>query len=88
MSIEKENNPLRDSKTIRELISKIIGPITPTGSDYEDHNRLENLKVYGELIDSMILDINKISIHYKNHYEESIKEIVKEADMILKEIRE
>lgn len=33
----------------------------------------------------MILDINKISIYYRNHYEESIREIVKEADMILKD---
>lgn len=88
MNMEKENNPLRDPETIRELISKIIGPITPTGSDSEDCDRLENLRVYGELIDSMILNINEISIHYKNHYEESIKEIVKKAEMILKEIRE
>lgn len=84
MNMEKENNSLRDSETLKELILKIIGSITPTGSDSEDRDRLENLKVYGELINSMILDINKISIYYRNHYEESIREIVKEADMILK----
>ena len=84
MNMEKENNSLRDSETLKELILKIIGPITPTGSDFEDRDRLENLKVYGGLINSMILDINKISIYYRNHYEESIREIVKEADMILK----
>lgn len=82
MNMEKENNSLRDSETLKELILKIIGP--PTGSDSEDRDRLENLKVYGGLINSMILDINKISIYYRNHYEESIREIVKEADMILK----
>lgn len=49
MNMEKENNSLRDSETLKELILKIIGPITPTGSDSEDRDRLENLKVYGEL---------------------------------------
>lgn len=29
MNMEKENNSLRDSETLKELILKIIGPITP-----------------------------------------------------------
>lgn len=51
--MEKKDH-FRDPKVLKELIQNLVGPIMPTGCDSEDRNRLENLKIYGELIDSMV----------------------------------
>ena len=57
--MEKKDH-FRDPKVLKELIQNLVGPIMPTGCDSEDRNRLENLKIYGELIDSMVIDLDNI----------------------------
>lgn len=74
---------LKDPEILKEILYRLVGPINPTGSDSVDRERLENLKVLGELIDSVVLDIDNIAYHYENSYEHSIKELVNEANNIL-----
>lgn len=80
--MEKKDH-FRDPKVLKELIQNLVGPIMPTGCDSEDRNRLENLKIYGELIDSMVIDLDNIVFYYRDHHEESIKNLVKQANIIL-----
>lgn len=83
--MEKEDH-LRNPKVLKKLIKKLVGPIIPTGDDSEDRDRLENLKIYGELIDSMVVDLDNIVFYYRDHHEESIKNLVKQANSILDDI--
>lgn len=78
-----EEKNLKDPGVLKEILYKLVGPIDPTGSDSIDQERLENLKVLGELVDSIVLDIDNIAYHFQNSYEHSVKELVKEANNIL-----
>lgn len=81
--MERKLNVLKDPEVLRELIRELIGPIYPSGDSGLDKERLDNLKIYGELVNLMVKDIDDIAWNYKDFQEKSIKDIVKEANNIL-----
>lgn len=48
------NNYFKDPVVLEELVSKLIGPIYPESDSYADLERLENIKIYGKVIKSMV----------------------------------
>lgn len=57
-----------------EIITKLIGPISPVGCSNTDRKRLENLKSHLTLMEALLADIQEITEH-KDSYERSVKEI-------------
>ena len=46
-----------------EVVTKLVGPINPVGETRRDAERLENLKVMGELVGALISEINGVALH-------------------------
>ena len=55
-----------------EIISKVLGPIIPTGQHGVDTDRLKNLEATIEVVDALILDIAEVAGSSHRH-EASIK---------------
>lgn len=70
-----------------EVITKLIGPIQPTGCHGEDARRLENLKKTTELIDLLVADVREAALSVGRE-EASMKAIGKLAEAFVAEIQE
>lgn len=77
-----------DSHTVRRVVEKLIGRIRPTGTSHEDGNRLDNLKELTSLIEYFVFNLKAISNDNKHRNEYSVKEMVKEAERCLQELKE
>ena len=58
--------------TVYEIVTKLIGPISPTGDHGKDTELLTNLGATIELVDALILDIAEVAESSHRH-EASIK---------------
>lgn len=73
-----------DSKTIIEVLNRLIGDIEPTGDSSIDSSRLENLEVYGEVLIEMSNRLHSIVDEgYKYNSLKSMKDIIEKSDDIL-----
>lgn len=46
-----------------DVVKKLIGPITPTGERHEDNLRFRNLEDTCDLVDSLLTDIDQLSVY-------------------------
>lgn len=44
-----------------EIVKKLVGPINPVGETTTDNQRFENLKIMCELVDSLLIEIDKVN---------------------------
>lgn len=73
-----------DSKTIIEVLDRLIGDIEPTGDSSIDASRLENLEVYGEVLIKMSNRLHSIvDKGHKYNSLKSMKDIIEKSDNIL-----
>lgn len=56
-----------------DIVDKLVGRIDPIGDTAIDNERFENLKVYCELIDTMVRNIDDIAYNNMNSELSSIK---------------
>jgi hypothetical protein len=54
-----------------EIITKLIGPITPVGATHIDEGRFENLKKLCELTQSLVILIDEVAVDHKTTAEYS-----------------
>ena len=59
---------------IYDVVKKLIGKIRPVGETNTDNKRLENLKEMTELVDKLLIDIDKVACQYKDSHEYSVKQ--------------
>ncbi|WP_333615651.1 hypothetical protein [Bacteroides pyogenes] len=59
-----------------EIVDKLVGNIEPFGSESIDEVRFENLKVYCELIEKMIIKVDNIAYENKDDTSSSVKKSV------------
>lgn len=59
-----------------DIVDKLVGRIDPIGDTAIDNERFENLKVYCELIDTMVRNIDDIAYNNMNSELSSIKRTV------------
>lgn len=70
---------------IYDVVTKLIGPISPIGETNADEQRFENLKVMTELVDKLLGDIDKV-IPCKNRVEYSMKKAGEYADKFFSQL--
>jgi len=66
---------------IHEIVKKLVGDISPVGETNEDNKRFENLKIMGDLVESLLSDMDDIVYRKSNNQEYSIKRAV---DFVIK----
>lgn len=69
--------------THKDIVLKLIGPISPVGESGADEERLENLKKLCDLVDGLMFEIDHVASH-KDRYEYSVKKAGEYADNFLK----
>ena len=72
---------------LQQIVDSIIGSTHPTGDDYLDIIRKDNVKVLGELLIEKVRHLHQVA-KFKDSDLASIAAIGKEADAILQEIKE
>ena len=70
-----------------DVITKLIGPIQPTGETFADAKRLRNLETTIDLIQRLIADIRHASVA-KCRTESSMKAIGEAAADFLEELKD
>ena len=63
---------------LHEIVCRLVGPIQPVGETHEDNRRLDNIKVFIELTDRLLLDIDDAASKIDSHMA-SVKAIAKRA---------
>ncbi len=76
-----------DAKDYHEIIKKLVGPIEPIGETNEDDRRYENLKTMITLVDSLLFDIDMVSIE-SDRIEYSMKRAGEKAKKFMEDIKE
>jgi len=71
---------------IYEVVKKLIGPIRPVGETNADNKSFENLKIMGELVKSLVGDIDSVSYDFKDDHQYSVKKAAEYADEILNQL--
>lgn len=71
-----------------QLVSRLIGNITPVGETYEDEERLKNLQMCSTILHLIINDIYENITYYKNDARGSVKRIVSESYKILESLND
>ena len=71
-----------------QLVSRLIGDITPAGETYEDEERLKNLQMCSIVLHLIINDLYENIIYYKNDTRGSVKRIVSESYKILESLND
>lgn len=66
------------SKTMYEVVTKLVGPTLPVGETHTDEQRFENLKVLTQLVESLIKDISLVA-QLRGQYQHSISKAGKYA---------
>ena len=68
----------KENYSLYEIITGMVGRITPVGETYEDAQRANNLEVYCDIVYLLLQDIIDIApMRYSSYH--SVKEIGKEA---------
>lgn len=70
---------------VYEVVKKLVGPIRPVGESSTDEERFENLKVMTDLVDMLLIDIDRVAMA-KNHCMHSMSKSGKFADEFLTRI--
>jgi len=70
-----------------QIITKLIGQVSPIGDASKDDERLANLIQHCELIELLMEDVQYVANH-KNSYESSVKMLGDYADKFLKTLLE
>ena len=52
---------------LNEIVMKLIGPVNPVGETRTDDERFENLKQLCELVDSLVVIIDKVTPNERRH---------------------
>lgn len=71
-----------------QLVSRLIGDITPVGETYEDEERLKNLQMCSTVLHLIINDLYENITYYKNDARGSVKRIVSESYKILESLND
>jgi hypothetical protein len=69
--------------TYTEIIEKLIGKIQPTGDSNRDLERLDNLKQMCELVNNLIVEIDRVYCDNKESKEHSVKIMAEYANNFL-----
>ena len=77
-----------DDKVIFEVVSRLIGPINPSGDDSIDQYVLANINNYGKLINIMISELGEVYQYNKDSPYSSEKSIADHIHSILSEVEE
>lgn len=73
--------------THHDIVKKLIGPINPVGDSAIDKERLENLKDFCTLVESLVYDLDDLKSNFINSKEHSVHEIARQAERTLEDIR-
>jgi hypothetical protein len=57
---------------LKDIVMKLVGPVSPIGETNEDNQRYENLKVLCDLTDDLIAAIDKVAYQNKDRAEYSM----------------
>ena len=76
----------KENYSLYEIITGMVGRITPVGETYEDAQRANNLEVYCDTVYLLLQDIIDVAPMRNSAYH-SVKEIGKEAYNSLFEIK-
>ena len=76
----------KDGIDIYEVVKKLVGPITPIGCHATDKDRLENLKVFINVVEEMLVDLERVA-SYQNRQEISMKVMGIDAHHFLQDMR-
>lgn len=60
---------------VMKVLDKLIGPIEPVGSEAIDADRVENMKIYCEILERMHTRVNNIVFRCRDCNLESVKKI-------------
>ncbi len=71
-----------------QLVSRLIGNITPVGETYEDEERLKNIQMCSIVLHLIINDLYENITYYKNDARGSVKRIVRESYKILESLND
>ena len=71
-----------------QLVSRLIGDITPVGETYEDEERLKNLQMCSTVLHLIINDLYENITYYKNDARGSVKRIVSGSYKILESLND
>lgn len=63
-----------------EIVKKLIGNIQPAGASHIDPERFKNLKEMCELVNNLVIEIDKVVYDNKHAQQHSIKEMVEYAE--------
>lgn len=81
-----DSNKKLTSEQIVEIIRKLVGQTDWWGETNKDHESLENLKVYSEIILLLVQDINDKYMDTKGRHEASVQSLNRKYALCLKEI--
>ena len=71
-----------------QLVSRLIGNITPVGETYEDEETLKNLQMCSIVLHLIINDLYENITYYKNDARGSVKRIASESYKILESLND
>lgn len=64
------------AETVKEVVEKLIGPISPVGESNTDKQRLQNAVEMCELIYSLKCELDLVILNNKHAKEHSIKKVI------------
>ena len=73
--------------TIYDIVTKLIGPVQPVGETNADTSRLENLGALTDLVNRLLMDIEKTATAKERH-EASMAALGRSAQEFLDEVRQ
>lgn len=75
-----------NEETIYKVFKKLVGNIKPIGDTSIDNERFDNLKVFCEVIEKAMVELDDIVYIYKGSQEYSIKRSVEYVENFLKNL--
>jgi len=64
-----------NSETITEVVKKLVGEIQPYGASDIDNKRFENLKTICEVVNNLVIEIDRVAYENKDRQEFSMKQM-------------
>ena len=64
-----------NSETITEVVKKLVGEIQPYGASDIDDKRFESLKTICEVVDNLVIEIDRVAYENKDRQEFSMKQM-------------
>ena len=71
---------------LRDVVMKLVGPVTAVGESHEDTMRFANLVALTELVEGLLHEINRAASAANNH-QDSMKKIGVYARSFLNDMR-